>query len=75
LFIGRTTIVIAHRLTTIQNAHLIYVLDKGNVIEQGTHEILMTKEGGVYQSMVKTQQVEILDDQDDTMKKIKNQYV
>ncbi|CAF1062292.1 unnamed protein product [Rotaria sordida] len=42
---GRTTIVIAHRLTTIQNAHQIYVLDNGTVIEQGTHEILMAKEG------------------------------
>ncbi|CAF3842261.1 unnamed protein product [Rotaria sp. Silwood1] len=44
--IGRTTIVIAHRLTTIQNAHQIYVLDNGSVIEQGTHETLMEKEGG-----------------------------
>ncbi|CAF3968608.1 unnamed protein product [Rotaria sordida] len=42
---GRTTIVIAHRLTTIQNAHQIYVLDNGTVIEQGTHEILIAKEG------------------------------
>ncbi|CAF4907525.1 unnamed protein product, partial [Rotaria sp. Silwood2] len=40
---NRTTIVIAHRLTTIQNADQIYVLDNGSVIEQGTHEILMTK--------------------------------
>ncbi|CAF4619274.1 unnamed protein product, partial [Rotaria sp. Silwood2] len=65
---GRTTIVIAHRLTTIQNAHHIYVLDNGSVIEQGTHETLMAKEGGKYQSMVKCQQMErINDDQDDMM--------
>ncbi|CAF1343363.1 unnamed protein product [Rotaria sordida] len=65
---GRTTIVIAHRLTTIQNAHHIYVLDNGSVIEQGTHETLMAKEGGKYQSMVKCQQIErINDDQDDMM--------
>ncbi|CAF3650315.1 unnamed protein product, partial [Rotaria sordida] len=62
----RTTIVIAHRLTTIQNAHQIYVLDNGSVIEQGTHETLMAKEGGKYQAMVKRQQMErIYDNQDD----------
>ncbi|CAF4068216.1 unnamed protein product, partial [Adineta steineri] len=55
---NRTTIVIAHRLTTIQNADYIYVLDKGSVIEEGTHETLMTKEGGKYQTMIKMQQSE-----------------
>ncbi|CAF1318246.1 unnamed protein product [Rotaria sordida] len=65
---GRTTIIIAHRLATIQNAHHIYVLDNGSVIEQGTHETLMAKEGGKYQAMVKLQQMErINDDQDDMM--------
>ncbi|CAF5084280.1 unnamed protein product [Rotaria sp. Silwood1] len=59
---GRTTIVIAHRLTTIQNAHQIYVLDNGSVIEQGTHETLIEKEGGKYQSMIKRQQMERIDD-------------
>ncbi|CAF4609379.1 unnamed protein product [Rotaria sp. Silwood2] len=58
----RTTIVIAHRLTTIQNAHQIYVLDNGSVIEQGTHGTLMAKEGGKYQSMVKCQQMGRTDD-------------
>ncbi|CAF4227924.1 unnamed protein product, partial [Rotaria sordida] len=55
--IDRTTIVIAHRLTTIQNAHQIYVLDNVTVIEQGTHETLMAKEGGKYQVIVKCQQI------------------
>ncbi|CAF4868985.1 unnamed protein product, partial [Rotaria sp. Silwood2] len=65
---GRTTIVIAHRLTTIRNADQIYVLDNGSVIEQGTHETLMAKEEGIYQAMVKRQQmVKIQDDQDDTI--------
>ncbi|CAF0751223.1 unnamed protein product [Adineta steineri] len=55
---NRTTIVIAHRLTTIQNADYIYVLDKGSVIDEGTHETLLAKEGGKYQTMVKMQQSE-----------------
>ncbi|CAF1492236.1 unnamed protein product [Rotaria sp. Silwood1] len=64
---GRTTIVIAHRLTTIQNADQIYVLDNGSVIEQGTHETLMAKEGGKYKTMVKRQQMERIDDDQDDM--------
>ncbi|MCJ8280604.1 MAG: peptidase domain-containing ABC transporter, partial [Rivularia sp. ALOHA_DT_140] len=42
---GRTTLVIAHRLSTIRNADLILVLDKGVLIESGTHDELMTKRG------------------------------
>ncbi|CAF5143554.1 unnamed protein product, partial [Rotaria sp. Silwood1] len=55
---GRTTIVIAHRLATIQNAHHIYVLHNGHVIEEGTHEILMSQEGSRYREMMKAQQRE-----------------
>jgi len=42
---GRTTLVIAHRLSTVRNADLILVLDRGVLIEQGTHEELMRKKG------------------------------
>jgi HlyB family type I secretion system ABC transporter len=42
---NRTTLVIAHRLSTIRNADLILVLDRGVLIEQGTHEELMTRRG------------------------------
>ncbi|KAF9280742.1 Multidrug resistance protein 1, partial [Mortierella antarctica] len=53
---GRSTIVIAHRLSTIMNADLIYVMDKGVVLESGTHESLMTL-GGVYTAFVAKQQL------------------
>ena len=42
---GRTVLVIAHRMSTIRDADLIVVMEKGRVVEQGTHQVLMTQEG------------------------------
>jgi len=50
---GRTTLVIAHRLSTIRNSDLIVVMDKGLIVEQGTHDELVAK-GGLYAALEKT---------------------
>ena len=51
LMIGRTSIVIAHRLSTIHRADQIFVLEQGELVEQGTHTELMNKQNGVYRNL------------------------
>lgn len=45
---GRTSLIIAHRLSTVRHADLILVLDRGILVEQGTHEELIAKRGNYY---------------------------
>ena len=51
---GRTTLVIAHRLSTIRNAHKIIVMDRGRVVDEGTHDELLSR-GGIYADLYRLQ--------------------
>ncbi|KAK0464466.1 P-loop containing nucleoside triphosphate hydrolase protein [Desarmillaria tabescens] len=54
---GRTTITIAHRLSTIKDADVIFVMGDGLVVEQGTHQELLQREGGAYARLVQAQRL------------------
>ena len=51
---GRTTLVIAHRLATVTRADRILVLDRGRLVEEGTHQSLLTN-GGIYARLAELQ--------------------
>ena len=55
---GRTSIIIAHRLTTVKKANKIIVLDKGNIVETGTHKELLQIENGYYRNLYEVQFLE-----------------
>lgn len=61
---GRTTIMIAHRLSTIAKADKIVVLQKGKLMEQGTHESLLSNEAGVYFGLVRAQRLTLGSEQE-----------
>lgn len=52
---NRTSIIIAHRLSTIRSAHKIIVLEKGVIVEEGNHDLLMSKESGIYRRLSELQ--------------------
>ena len=67
----RTTIIIAHRLSTVVEANKILVLDKGKIIEQGTHKQLLRRKG-LYADMWSTQQT--IKKAEATLKKVRPEY-
>lgn len=56
VMVGRTTVVVAHRLSTIRNADMIAVVQGGKIIETGSHEELMSSKNSAYASLVQLQQ-------------------
>lgn len=54
---GRTTLVVAHRLSTVQRADVIAVMDRGRVVESGSHEELLRDENGAYYALVNSQRL------------------
>ncbi|HTE95308.1 MAG TPA: ATP-binding cassette domain-containing protein, partial [Bradyrhizobium sp.] len=55
---GRTSIVIAHRLSTVRSLDRILVFDRGEVVEQGTHAMLTARAGGIYRGLFERQATE-----------------
>uniref|UniRef100_A0A0K0EP01 ABC-type xenobiotic transporter n=1 Tax=Strongyloides stercoralis TaxID=6248 RepID=A0A0K0EP01_STRER len=63
---NRTTIIIAHKLSTIKKCDKIIVFDNGNIVESGTHNDLLSDPNGVYTNLVNAQQIEELNDEHKT---------
>jgi ATP-binding cassette subfamily B protein len=55
---GRTSIVIAHRLSTVRSLDRILVFDRGEIVEQGTHAVLAARSGGIYRGLFERQATE-----------------
>lgn len=56
VMVGRTTVIVAHRLSTIRNVDVIAVVQSGKIVETGCHEELISKPNGAYASLVQLQE-------------------
>lgn len=56
VMVGRTTVVVAHRLSTIRNADVIAVVQEGKIVETGSHDELISRPDSVYASLVQFQE-------------------
>jgi len=65
--LGTTVVIVAHRLSTIRNADIIYVVKDGQLVEQGSHTDLMAQSGGAYNALVR-RQLEVQDKQNESSK-------
>jgi ATP-binding cassette subfamily B protein len=61
LMVGRTTLVVAHRLSTVRSLDRLLVMEKGRIIEQGTHETLVQLSGGIYRRLFERQALSLTD--------------
>lgn len=59
---GRTTIIVAHRLSTLRSVDRILVFDRGRIVEEGTHEELLQRDKGRYRALYQTQQLGVTED-------------
>ncbi|TKT76855.1 ABC transporter ATP-binding protein [Aquamicrobium sp. LC103] len=59
LMVGRTTLVIAHRLSTVRSLDRLLVFDKGKIVEEGDHAALVRREGGIYRRLFERQALEL----------------
>jgi ATP-binding cassette subfamily B protein len=64
---GRTAIVIAHRLSTVRSLDRILVFDQGRIVEEGTHDALLRRNGGIYRQLFERQTGDLIDNESDTM--------
>lgn len=59
LMVGRTTLVIAHRLSTVRSLDRLLVFDRGEIVEEGRHEALVRRDGGIYRRLFERQALEL----------------